>query len=77
MAYEAQPPRFLDAAGPAPGGSQVSPATQQRIDEAVRGIVMEAFERTTAVLERNRDVLDRCARELLARETLDERRCAN
>ena len=37
---------------------------------------IERFEgllaRTTDVLERNRDVLERCARELLAHETLDE-----
>jgi cell division protease FtsH len=46
--------------------------TQQRIDEAVRGIVMDAFERATALLQRRRDALDRGARELLARETLDE-----
>jgi cell division protease FtsH len=72
VAYEAQPPRFLDAVGPAPGGCPVSPATQERIDEALRGIVMAAFEQATAILERHREVLDRCARELLRRETLDE-----
>jgi cell division protease FtsH len=72
VAYEAQPPRFLDAVGPAPGGCPVSPATQERIDEALRGIVMAAFEQATALLERHRDTLDRCARELLRQETLDE-----
>jgi len=72
VAYEAQPPRFLDAVGPAPGGCPVSPATQERIDEALRGIVMSAFERATAILERHRHTLDHCARELLRRETLDE-----
>ncbi len=72
VAYEAQPPRFLDTPGPVQGGSPTSPATQQRIDEAIRAIVMDTFARTLAILERNRDVLERCARELLARETLDE-----
>jgi cell division protease FtsH len=72
VAWEAQPPRFLDAPAWTPGGTNASPATQQRIDEAVRAIVMDAFSRATAVLERNRDVLERCARELLAKETLDE-----
>jgi cell division protease FtsH len=50
----------------------VSPATQERIDEALRGIVMAAFEQATAVLEHHRETLHRCARELLRRETLDE-----
>jgi cell division protease FtsH len=72
VAYEAQRPRFLELPGLAQGGCQVGAETQQRIDNAVRGIVMQAFERCTAILGRNRDVLERCARELLARETLDE-----
>jgi cell division protease FtsH len=72
VAYEAQRPRFLELPGLTQGGCQVGAATQQRIDEAVRGIVMGAFERTIGILSRNRDVLERCARELLARETLDE-----
>jgi len=72
VAYEAQPPRFLDLQGPAPGGCPVSPATQERIDDALRSIVMSAFEQTTAILARHRETLDRCARELLVRETLDE-----
>jgi cell division protease FtsH len=73
VAYEAQPPRFLDVPGAAtPGGCEKSPETQQRIDEAVRGIVMEAFARATGLLERHRSVLERAARELLVKETLDE-----
>jgi cell division protease FtsH len=72
VAYEAQRPRFLEVPGLTQGGCQVSDQTQQRIDEAVRGIVMGAFERTIGILQRNRDVLERCARQLLARETLDE-----
>jgi cell division protease FtsH len=72
VAYEAPQPRFLELQGLQPGGAPVSPDTQQRIDEAVRGIVMGAFERTTAILSEHRDLLERCARELLARETLDE-----
>ncbi|MBS0305563.1 MAG: ATP-dependent zinc metalloprotease FtsH [Proteobacteria bacterium] len=73
VAYEAQHPRFLDVPGyPSGGGCNVSPQTQQHIDNAVRGIVMDAFDGATKILERHRDVLDRAARELLARETLDE-----
>ena len=72
VAYEAQPPRFLDTLVPAPGGCPISPDTLQRIDEAVRAIVMDCFARTTALLQRHRDILERGAHELLARETLDE-----
>jgi len=72
VAYEAQRPRFLELPGLTQGGCQVGAETQQRIDNAVRTIVMEAFDRTTAVLGRNRDLLERCARELLKLETLDE-----
>jgi cell division protease FtsH len=72
VAYEAQPPRFLDLPGFPSGGCSTSPRTQQRIDDAVRTIVMDAFQRSTALLERHRALLDRAARELLAHETLDE-----
>ena len=33
---------------------------------------MDAFARTTALLQQRRDALERGARELLAKETLDE-----
>ena len=72
VAYEPQPPRLLDLPGLPAGGCQVGPQTQQRIDDAVRGIVMDAFGRATALLQQHRDLLERCARELLAHETLDE-----
>ncbi len=47
-------------------------STQARIDQAIRDIVMGVFERAYRILDTNRAVLERCARELLARETLDE-----
>lgn len=45
---------------------------QTRIDQAIRDIVMGVFDRAYRILEINREVLERCARELLAGETLDE-----
>ncbi|MBI1396423.1 MAG: ATP-dependent zinc metalloprotease FtsH [Betaproteobacteria bacterium] len=72
VAYESQQPRFLDLPNHLQGGCRVSPETQERIDEAVRSIVMDAFRHASALLERHRAVLERCARELLRRETLDE-----
>jgi cell division protease FtsH len=71
VAYEAQPNRFLDLPGLAEGGFRASPDTQRRIDEAVRAIVMQAFERASAILTRQRELLERCAAALLERETLD------
>jgi cell division protease FtsH len=45
--------------------------TALRIDHAVSRIVQTGYERATAILGENRDVLDRIARDLLERETLD------
>ena len=42
-------------------------STQARIDQAIRDIVMGVFERAYRILDINRAVLERCARELLAR----------
>jgi len=72
VAWEQPRQRFLDVPGMAPGGMEASPATQQRIDEAIRAIVMASFEHALQILTQHREVLERCARELLAKETLDE-----
>ncbi len=72
IAFEAQRPRFLDTPKLAHGGCRVAESTQARIDQAIRDIVMGVFERAYRILDINRAVLERCARELLARETLDE-----
>lgn len=53
-------------------GPVLSEQTRQRVDEAIRAIVMDAFERATMVLETNRVVLERGAQALLELETLDE-----
>lgn len=72
IAFEAQRPRFLDVPELAQGGCRMAESTQARIDQAIRDIVMGVFERAYRILDTNRAVLERCARELLARETLDE-----
>jgi cell division protease FtsH len=46
--------------------------TQRRIDDAIHAIVMAGFENASAILESNRDVLNRGARALLEKETLDD-----
>jgi cell division protease FtsH len=73
VAFEPQRQQMLDLpAGLLPHQSQAAQATLQRIDDAIRGIVMGGFERATAILSTNRAVLERGARALLAQETLDE-----
>ncbi|HFM2353388.1 TPA: ATP-dependent metallopeptidase FtsH/Yme1/Tma family protein, partial [Escherichia coli] len=67
IAFEAQRPRFLDTPELAHGGCRVAESTQARIDQAIRDIVMGVFERAYRILDINRAVLERCARELLAR----------
>ena len=72
VAYDPDPPRFLEQPGAPAQGPKVSEHTARRIDEAVRNLVMGVFDRTYRVLEANRDVLERTARKLLEKETLDE-----
>ncbi len=77
VVYQDAPPRFLEQpAGMPRTPAQFSERTAQEIDAAVRGVVVRAFDIASRTLESNRDVLDRCARELLERETLDEERLA-
>ena len=74
VAYEPPAPRFLDVPGTHEflNGHRMGPATQQRVDEAVKTLISTAFDRSLALLRDRRTLLDRCARELLAQETLDE-----
>lgn len=58
-----------------PGGlleRSYSEATAQQIDEAVRRIIDDVFEKAVMILEQNRDLLERTANLLLEVETLEE-----
>ncbi|MBA4178010.1 MAG: cell division protein FtsH [Leptothrix sp. (in: Bacteria)] len=74
VAFEPQRPPLLELpSGLAPpAGHAVSEHTQRRIDDAIRAIVVAGFDRATALLEAHRQVLERGARTLLEKETLDE-----
>jgi cell division protease FtsH len=62
-----------DGRGPLlPGVSEVSPHTQQAIDDESRKIVEKAHVEVTKLLNDNRDKLDSLAKALLEHETLDE-----
>jgi cell division protease FtsH len=56
----------------APHHSSISQETQRRVDEAIRGLVMDGFAQATTLLTANRDVLQQGAHALLDKETLDE-----
>ncbi|WP_163272543.1 ATP-dependent zinc metalloprotease FtsH [Chelativorans alearense] len=71
IAYEDEPNRFLGTA-PMPGmlERRYSESTTQRIDDAVRDLVNAALERAASLLKERRELLDKVAKALLARETL-------
>lgn len=71
VAYESERGNFLGQAAP-PQERSYSEETAREIDCAVRTIVAHAFQRSSMILTRQRDVLEDTARDLLARETLDE-----
>ena len=73
VSYSDGPPRLLEVPGvPNAGGGAFGPETAERIDAAVQRIVQSGFDRASATLRANRDVLDRAAHTLLERETLGE-----
>jgi cell division protease FtsH len=62
-----------DGSGPfLPGAAEVSPRTQQLVDEEVRRIVEESHQQVVALIRENRSKLDSLAAALLEHETLDE-----
>ncbi len=56
----------------APNKYMVSNRTAEQIDNAVKKIVDAIFQHTYEILEKNRDLIDRCSKILLEKETLDE-----
>lgn len=73
VAFEPQRQQMLDLPeGMLPRSPPVSQETQRHIDEAIRAIVMAGFEQASGILRANRAVLERGARALLEKETLDE-----
>jgi len=72
VAYDRDRPGFLGNTGGMPGDRGYSEHTAQAIDDAVRGLIAEAFAAATGIIDRDRDVLERSAKLLLEQETLDE-----
>jgi cell division protease FtsH len=72
VAWEEEGREFL-AGTPTPAGPRrYSEQTAREIDDAVRDTVHRAFETASAILARARALLERGARELLEKETLQE-----
>lgn len=73
VVFEPARQQMLDLpAGMLPRDNAASEDTQRRIDNAIRCIVMDGFDRASTILSANREVLERGARSLLEKETLDE-----
>jgi len=73
VAYEQESAPFLglpEGAGWQP--RRYGEETAREIDRAVRNLTQGAFERALAILEANRQTLEKGARALLEKETLDE-----
>ncbi|MFV0437288.1 MAG: ATP-dependent zinc metalloprotease FtsH [Desulfopila sp.] len=73
VVYEDNRQNFLGQQGyQQPSQYGMSDATAQLIDSSVKNIVDTIFSFTLALLEENREVLEQCAKALLAKETLNE-----
>ncbi|MCH8622477.1 ATP-dependent zinc metalloprotease FtsH [Undibacterium sp. TS12] len=73
VAFDLEQRSMLDTSGATTSGNiNASEDVLRRIDAAIRTIVMDAYHRAYAILSTNREVLDRGARLLLQKETLDE-----
>jgi len=57
---------------PFPGASDVSPQTQQLVDDEVRHLIDDAHEQVTQLMSANRERLDALVDALLERETLEQ-----
>jgi cell division protease FtsH len=72
VAYDRDRSPFLQPNFPAPQERNYGEDTAHAVDSAVRRFVDHAFEQATAILRRNRALLDRTAAALLETETLNE-----
>jgi cell division protease FtsH len=74
VAYDRDPGTFLAGADrPYPAGERdYAEQTAAAVDEEVRGIVERVFQRAQGILKARRAVLDRAAKKLLDKETLEQ-----
>jgi cell division protease FtsH len=72
VVYEENIQSFIGQAGQSPPGCKVSNETAEKIDQSIRQLIEINYDRTCKLLEDNRDILEKCARQLLQQETLVE-----
>ncbi len=72
VSYDTDRPGFLGRDPQSYLERRYSEATAEKLDAAVKQVIADVFERALSILRDNRDILENSARELLARETLDE-----
>ncbi|RMG91966.1 MAG: ATP-dependent metallopeptidase FtsH/Yme1/Tma family protein [Zetaproteobacteria bacterium] len=74
VVYDESQPGFLGKQQDFPfsGKPRFSEETARKIDDAVRNIINRQFDLAMQTLRENRDILERCAQELLRSETLEE-----
>jgi len=72
VSYDDQRASYLGGTRPGYAERRYSEATAEKIDAAVRRVIDDVFERAMAILQVNRELLDRSANELLTKETLDD-----
>jgi cell division protease FtsH len=72
VAYEQERPLFLDGTRTDIRPREFSEETAREIDDAVREFVRKAFDKASSILTERRALLETCAKQLLARETLTE-----
>jgi len=75
VAYDRDPRTFLTGPDlpPPPRQQDYAETTAAAIDDEVRLLVQSAMDRALGILKEKRDILERSARRLLEKETLDER----
>lgn len=64
--------RFLQPGFPMPQSRDYSEETANKIDQTVRSLLDLALERAIKILDKNRELLDRTAQQLLETETLNQ-----
>jgi cell division protease FtsH len=73
VAYDRDPRAFLVGPDLPPREQDYGEKTATAIDDEVRSLVQHAMDRATGILNTKRDILERSARRLLEKETLDEK----
>ena len=73
VSYDNDRPGFLGHRSDSYLERRFSEATAEKLDNAVKQVISEVFEKTLSILEFHRDVLEKGAQELLSKETLDDK----